>query len=81
MLGKFLIFVSLIIIGCTPALQEDQVKGDAQKTSAAAKATLAETAIVLGVRKEPVPTPPSGPHQSLSLRNLTMSLWVHFSFT
>ena len=49
MSGKFLIFVSLIIIGCTPALQEDQVKGDAQKTSASP----ADTAVVLGVRKEP----------------------------
>ena len=62
MAGKFFIFVLLIIIGCTPALQEDQAtKGDAQKTSAAAKTSPAETAIVLGVRKEPVPPPPTGP--------------------
>src|SRR4029078_6368177 len=61
MLRKFLVLFSLIVSGCTPPLQQDQAKRDAQQTSAAAKATPAETTMVLGVRKEPVPPPPSGP--------------------
>jgi len=61
MLRKFLVLFSLIVSGCTPPLQQDQAKRDAQQTSAAAKATPADTAMVLGVRKEPVPPPPSGP--------------------
>ena len=61
MSGKFLILFSLIITGCAPALQEDQAKTEPQKTSAAAKVSPADTAVVLGVRKEPLQPPPSGP--------------------
>src|SRR4029079_18525516 len=61
MLRKFLVLFSLIVSGCTPPLQQDQAKRDAQQTSAAAKATPADTAMVLGERKEPEPPTTTGP--------------------
>jgi hypothetical protein len=61
MIRKLLILFALVIASCSPSLQEDRAQRDAQQTSGAAKASPAETAVVLGVRKEPVPPPPSGP--------------------
>ena len=39
MMRKFLILFCLIITGCSPSLQEDQVKESSQSSSAAAKAS------------------------------------------
>src|SRR6516164_3641488 len=62
MMRKFLILFCLIITGCSPSLQEDQVKESSQSSSAAAKASPGETSVVLGVRQEAVqPPPPQGP--------------------
>ena len=67
MMRKFLILFCLIITGCSPSLQEGQVKGSSRESSAAAKASLGETSVVLGVRQEAVqpPPPPPGPRPKL----------------
>jgi len=66
MMRKFLILFCLIITACSPSLQEDQVKGSSQSSSAAAKAAPGETSVVLGVRQEAVqPPPPPGPGPKL----------------